>query len=387
MQSSKVVIVAERASNKSWMIRLKNLWLCAVILRVASKVVHCLVKVTTQHSSDILAYLQKVPVLCLMGLSCLPFWLCRLPKSLHLLRQDSTAFATVMHHVQRSCEALQHCCSIQQGVLWAGDCVCTPSAALPFKLIKCLLELQQGPMWLRKGMKCLVSLHCLLKIHRPVSVVYWDSFCVAFQYCGLSAATDYQGYGSGNDATLTELLASFFVLYYTAIKRWSIERTTGLRWGSSRKCRGHDADSSFFKTSNIYFSCASACLVCFMLYYTAIKRCSHECTIGLRWCLACTNLLVLWFALCSYAVLHSHQALRHWVYYKPQAMLDLPQPSCASARPVVVYALRTESPAFAVVQVALDSLVQSALGLVLGVADATLFPMFYVWMFSPQLYV
>ena len=59
-------------------------------------------------------------------------------------------------------------------------------------------------------------------------------------------------------------------------------------------------------------------------------------------------------------------------------MLDLPQPSCASARPVVVYALRTESPAFAVVQVALDSLVQSALGLVLGVADATLFPMFYV---------
>ncbi|KAL0048376.1 hypothetical protein WJX82_001914 [Trebouxia sp. C0006] len=48
--------------------------------------------------------------------------------------------------------------------------------------------------------------------------------------CGEQACTKFVGYGQANSASLTELLASFFVLYHTAVQRWSRERSTGLRY-------------------------------------------------------------------------------------------------------------------------------------------------------------
>ncbi|KAA6421869.1 MAG: hypothetical protein FRX49_08188 [Trebouxia sp. A1-2] len=48
--------------------------------------------------------------------------------------------------------------------------------------------------------------------------------------CGEQARTKFVGYGKANSASLTELLASFFVLYHTAVQRWSRERSTGLRY-------------------------------------------------------------------------------------------------------------------------------------------------------------
>lgn len=54
--------------------------------------------------------------------------------------------------------------------------------------------------------------------------------CVAMrQACGEEACAKYVGFGEANTSSLPELLASFFVLYHTAVRRWSLERTTGLR--------------------------------------------------------------------------------------------------------------------------------------------------------------
>ena len=55
------------------------------------------------------------------------------------------------------------------------------------------------------------------------------SVCPYVQACGELAWTKYQGYGRDNTSTVTELLASFFVLYHKVIERWSRERSTGLR--------------------------------------------------------------------------------------------------------------------------------------------------------------
>ena len=54
-----------------------------------------------------------------------------------------------------------------------------------------------------------------------------------WQGCGEMAWTKYQGYGQANRSSLTELLASFFVLYHTAVRRWSLERTSGLRYAAA----------------------------------------------------------------------------------------------------------------------------------------------------------
>ncbi|DBA89170.1 hypothetical protein WJX77_005588 [Trebouxia sp. C0004] len=48
--------------------------------------------------------------------------------------------------------------------------------------------------------------------------------------CGEQAWTEFVGYGKANSASLTDLLASFFVLCHTAVQRWSRERSTGLRY-------------------------------------------------------------------------------------------------------------------------------------------------------------
>ena len=52
------------------------------------------------------------------------------------------------------------------------------------------------------------------------------------QACGEVAWTKYHGYGRDNTSTLTELLASFFVLYHKVVERWSRERSTGLRYSA-----------------------------------------------------------------------------------------------------------------------------------------------------------
>lgn len=56
-----------------------------------------------------------------------------------------------------------------------------------------------------------------------------DARLLMWQACGEQARTKFVGYGKANSASLTELLASFFVLYHTAVQRWSRERSTGLR--------------------------------------------------------------------------------------------------------------------------------------------------------------
>jgi len=57
-----------------------------------------------------------------------------------------------------------------------------------------------------------------------------DARLLMWQACGEQACTKFVGYGQANSASLTELLASFFVLYHTAVQRWSRERSTGLRY-------------------------------------------------------------------------------------------------------------------------------------------------------------
>ncbi len=57
-----------------------------------------------------------------------------------------------------------------------------------------------------------------------------DTRLLMWQACGEQAWTKFVGYGQANSASLTELLASFFVLYHTAVQRWSRERSSGLRY-------------------------------------------------------------------------------------------------------------------------------------------------------------
>lgn len=53
---------------------------------------------------------------------------------------------------------------------------------------------------------------------------------LSVQACGEVAWTKYHSYGRDNKSTVTELLASFFVLYHQVLERWSRERSTGLRY-------------------------------------------------------------------------------------------------------------------------------------------------------------
>ena len=57
-----------------------------------------------------------------------------------------------------------------------------------------------------------------------------DARLLMWQACGEQARTKFVGYGQANSSSLTELLASFFVLYHTAVQRWSRERSSGLRY-------------------------------------------------------------------------------------------------------------------------------------------------------------
>ncbi len=73
---------------------------------------------------------------------------------------------------------------------------------------------------------CLLSAWC----GRNECITKDDARSLMWQACGEQARTKFVGYGQANTASLTELLASFFVLCHTAVQRWSRERSTGLRY-------------------------------------------------------------------------------------------------------------------------------------------------------------
>lgn len=60
--------------------------------------------------------------------------------------------------------------------------------------------------------------------------IFSDVVLLPVQECGETAAWSFKDFGADNVATLTELLASFFVLYHTCIAQWCRDRSNGMRY-------------------------------------------------------------------------------------------------------------------------------------------------------------
>ena len=75
---------------------------------------------------------------------------------------------------------------------------------------------------------------------------------LSVQECGETAAWSFKDFGANNDATLTELLASFFVLYHTCIAQWCRDRSNGMRY---RFLHLHVISNTFNTMFPVFCSC------------------------------------------------------------------------------------------------------------------------------------